>query len=56
MIGLNKTIDQLAIANSACWYVHVLKEDGHVVRRTLDFEVEGQWKNRRLKVEMEEAE
>ena len=34
MLGLNETIDQLAIANSVCWYCHVLRrEDGYVLRR-----------------------
>ena len=45
MLGLNETIDQLAIANSVRWYGHVLRrEDGHVLRRSLDFEVGGQRK------------
>ena len=45
MLGLNEIIDQLAMANSVRWYGHVLRrEDGHVLRRTLDFEVEGQRK------------
>ena len=39
---------QLSIANSVCWYGHVLwREDGHVLRRALDFEVEGQRKKGR---------
>ena len=38
------------MANSVCWYSLVLRrEDGHVLRRALDFEVEGQQKNGRLK-------
>ena len=42
------TIDQLAIANIVHWYCHVLgREDGHVLRRELDFEVEGQRKKGR---------
>ena len=46
MLGLKETIDQLAMANSVHWYGHVLRrEDGHVLRRALDFEVEGQRKN-----------
>ena len=50
MFGLNGTIDQLAMANSACWYVHVLRrEDGHVLIRVLDFEIDGQWKKLRPK-------
>ena len=45
MLGLNKTIDQLAIANSVRWHGHVLmREDGHVMTRALDLEVEGQRK------------
>ena len=43
MLGLNETIDQLAMANSVCWYCHLLRrEDGHVLRRAFDFEVEVQ--------------
>ena len=34
MLGLNETIDQLAMASSVRWYDHVLRrEDGHVLRR-----------------------
>ena len=48
MLDLNETIDQLAMANSVRWYGHVLRrEDGHVLRRALDFEVEGQRKKGR---------
>ena len=45
MLGLNETIDQLAMTNSVCWYGHVFsredghvlsREDGHVLRRALD--------------------
>ena len=43
MSGLNEAIDQMAIASSVHWYGHVLKrEDGDVLRRALDCEVEGQ--------------
>ena len=50
MLGLNETTDHLAIANSVCLYGHVLRrEDGHVLRRTLDFEVESQRKKGRRK-------
>ena len=50
MLGLNETIDQMAMANSARWYGHVLRTaDGHVLRRALDFEVEGQRKKGRPK-------
>ena len=49
-LSLNETIDQLAMANSVHWHIHALrKENGHVLRRTLDFGVEGQRKKRRLK-------
>ena len=52
MLGLSfcETIDQLAMANSVCWYGHVLmREDGDVLRRALDFEVNGHRKKGRLK-------
>ena len=38
MLGLNKTIDHLAIANSFHWYGHALREDGHVLK-ALDLKV-----------------
>ena len=51
MLGLNETINQLDTGNSACWHGHVLRrEDGHVLRRALDFEVEGKNKKGRLKM------
>ena len=50
MFGLSETIDQLAMANSVCWYGHVLsREDGHIMRMAFDFEVECQRKKGRLK-------
>ena len=50
MLGLSETTDQLAMANSVRWYGYVLRrEDGHVLRRALDFKVEGQRKKARLK-------
>ena len=40
MLGLNKAMDQLAMASSVHWYGHVLnREDGHVFGKALDFEV-----------------
>ena len=43
MLGLKKTVDHLAMANSVCWGGHVLRrEDGHVLRRAVYLEVEGQ--------------
>ena len=45
MLGLKETTDQLAMANSVRWYGHVLRrEDGHILRKALYFEVKGQWK------------
>ena len=39
-------MNQLAILSSVRWNSHVLRrEDGHILRRALDFEVEGQRKN-----------
>ena len=50
MLGLNQTIDQLAMANSVRLYGHVFKrENSHVLRSALDFEVEVQWKRGRLR-------
>ena len=50
MLGLVETIDQLAMADSVHWYGHVLRrEDGHVLRRAFDFEIEGQRKKGRLR-------
>ena len=46
----SETIDQLAMTNSVRWYGHILRrEDGHVLRRALDIEFEGQRKKGRLK-------
>ena len=45
MLGLNETIDQLAMENSVRWHGHVLRREvGHIIRRALDFEVDGQRK------------
>ena len=50
VLCLSETIDQLAIESSVRWYGHVLRrEDGHVLRRAFDFEVEGQRKKEMLK-------
>ena len=40
-LGLNETMDQLAMANSVHWYDNVLRrEDGHVLKMALDFKFE----------------
>ena len=50
MLGLKETLDHLVMANSVRWYGYVVwREDGHVFRRALDFEVDGQRKKGRLK-------
>ena len=50
MLGLSETMDQLAMVNSVCRYGNVLmREDGHVLRKALDFEVDGQRKKGRPK-------
>ena len=49
-LGLNETIDKLVIANNVRRYGHVMRKvDGHILRRALNFEVEGQRKKGRLK-------
>ena len=48
MLHFNEAIDQLAMASSVHWYGPVLRrEDGHVLRMALYFEVEGQRKKGR---------
>ena len=50
MLYLNDAIDLLVMACHVCWYGHVLRrEDGYVLRRAFDFEVEGQRKKGRQK-------
>ena len=39
MLGLNETVNQLAIANSVRWSCDEEREDGHILR-ALDFEVQ----------------
>ena len=44
-LGLNEAKDQMAMEDSVRWYGDVLRrEDGHILRRALDFVVEGQRK------------
>ena len=59
MLILKETIDQLVMANSVRWHGHVLmREDYHILRRALYFEVERQkkkWRQKRTwKTQVEE--
>ena len=50
LLGLEETVVQMAKANAVRWYGHVLRsEDGHVLRRALEFEVKGRRKRGRPK-------
>ena len=50
MLGLEERVDQLARAHGVRWYGHVLRrEDDHVLRKALDFEVRGRRKRGRPK-------
>ena len=50
-LRLSETIDQCAMANSVCWHGHVLRrEDGHIIRKALNFEVKGHRKKTKLKM------
>ena len=46
MLGMIETIDQFAMANSVHWYGHVLRREDNHILRALDFDVEGQRKER----------
>ena len=38
-LDFNETIDQLVMANSVCWYGHVLRKDKNsLLRRAFDYE------------------
>ena len=45
LLGLKETDVQMAKANGVSWYGHVLRrDDGHVLRKALEFEVRGKRK------------
>ena len=45
MLGLKETVVQMAKANGVRWYGQVLRrDDGHVLRKALEFEVKGKRK------------
>ena len=45
LLGLKETDVQMAKANGLSWYGHVLRgDDGHVLRKALEFEVRGKRK------------
>ena len=42
MLGLKETVVQMEKANGVRWYGHLLRrDDGHVLRKALEFEVKG---------------
>ena len=48
MLGLKEIVVQMEKANGVRWYGHVLRrDDGHVLRRALKFEVKGRRKRGR---------
>ena len=50
MLGLKETVVQMAKANGVRWYSHVLRrDDGHVLRKALEFKVKGKRKRGRPK-------
>ena len=50
MLALKETEVQMTKANGVRWYGHVLRrDDGHVLRKALEFEVKGNRKRGRPK-------
>ena len=51
MLGLHETVVGMAKASGVQWYAHVLRRDeGDVLRRALEFKVDGKRKKGRPKV------
>ena len=44
MLGSRGTVVQMTKVNGVGWYRHVLRDDGHVLRKALEFEVKGKRK------------
>ena len=44
MLGLKETVVQMAKANGVRWNGHVLRRDGHILRKALEFKVKGKRK------------
>ena len=51
MLGLKEIVVQMAKVNRVRWYGHVLRRDGHVLRKALEIEVRG----RTTKEDMEDG-
>ena len=46
MLGLKEAVVQMAKANGVRWYGHLLRrDDGHFLRKALEFEVRGKNKH-----------
>ena len=58
MLGLKETVVQMAKVNGVRWYGHVLRrDDGHVLRKALEFKVKGKrkrgWPKKTWKTQVE---
>ena len=50
MLKLKETVVHMAKANEVRWYEHELRrDDEHVLKKALEFEVKGKWKRERPK-------
>ena len=50
MLGLKETVVQMAKDNGVRWYGHVMRrDDGHIFRKALEFELKGKRKRERPK-------